>query len=75
MDPPLIGISGTIEKVSNNTVITSLSFKTDIESYGPYGMEEGATFSVLVIKSIIVGFHGKHGYLLDSISVILTPAE
>lgn len=71
----IIGISGTIGKVSNNTVITSLSFKTDIESYGPFGMEEGTTFSVPVIKGRIVGFHGKHGALLDSIGVILSPAE
>ncbi|CAI9264099.1 unnamed protein product [Lactuca saligna] len=69
----IIGISGTIGKVSNNLVITSLSFETNEKSYGPFGTEEGATFSVPVIKGKIVGFHGKHGGLLDSIGVILSP--
>lgn len=69
----LIGISGTFGKVSNNIVITSLSFKTDIKSYGPFGTKDGETFAVPVTKGRIVGFYGKHGAFLDSIGVILSP--
>jgi len=67
------GFSGIIpgEVVGNNPVtgITSITFKSNIQSYGPYGTGGEIYFTSGIGK--IVGFWGKSGWTLDQIGVFI----
>ncbi|XP_065880962.1 jacalin-related lectin 3-like isoform X2 [Euphorbia lathyris] len=49
------------------TVIKSLTFHTNKRKYGPFGDEQGISFSSNI--GIILGFHGRNGWFIDSIGV------
>jgi hypothetical protein len=51
------------------TVIASLTFKTNIRTYGPFGATGDTTFKSDVGK--ILGFFGKTGFCLDCIGVCM----
>ncbi len=57
--------------VGNNPVtgITSLTFKSNIQSYGPYGTGGEIYFKSGIGK--IVGFWGRSGMVLDQIGVFI----
>ncbi|CAI9281958.1 unnamed protein product [Lactuca saligna] len=70
-DEHFIGITGTVGVYEGYTVITSLSFLTNIKNYGPYGTNQGTSFSLPVTKGSFVGLSGNYGAYIDSFSVIL----
>ncbi|XP_022137459.1 jacalin-related lectin 3-like [Momordica charantia] len=55
------------------TVIRSLTLKTNRNTYGPFGMEEGTRFSFPTMGTKIVGFHGRCGWYLDAIGLYIQP--
>lgn len=55
--------------VMGPNVIQSLTFHTTKSYYGPYGEEQGQTFSSNLKEGKIVGFHGRKGLFLDAIGV------
>ena len=67
----IIGISGTVGTYEGNNVITTISFLTNKKSYGPYGANEAANFSLPVTRGQYVGFSGNYGDFLECIGVIL----
>ncbi|KAF5784291.1 putative jacalin-like lectin domain-containing protein [Helianthus annuus] len=69
----IIRISGRYGVFDGTTVITSLTFKTNRNTYGQYGTDGGTDFSLPITKGRIIGFYGMHGSLLDNIGVILCP--
>lgn len=48
-------------------VVKSLTFVTNLQTYGPYGREEGVPFHLPAHDGKIIGFHGKSGRLVDAI--------
>ncbi|KAF8405295.1 hypothetical protein HHK36_010197 [Tetracentron sinense] len=50
-------------------VIKSLTFHTTKKKYGPFGDEQGTSFSSNLKEGMIVGFHGRKGWFIDSIGV------
>ncbi|KAG9459248.1 hypothetical protein H6P81_003756 [Aristolochia fimbriata] len=54
-------------------VVLSLSFESNKRKYGPFGFEQGTKFSVPANGGIIVGFHGRSGWFLDSLGVHIKP--
>ncbi|MCL7031265.1 hypothetical protein MKW94_024386 [Papaver nudicaule] len=40
-----------------------------LEKYGPFGNEQGTAFSSYVQDGMIIGFHGRGGWFIDSIGV------
>lgn len=50
-------------------VIKSLTFHTNRGKHGPYGDEQGPSFTSKMNEGKIVGFHGKEGLFLDAIGV------
>ncbi|XP_028771953.1 mannose/glucose-specific lectin-like [Neltuma alba] len=66
-------ISGTYGKYAGLTVITSLTFATNLTSYGPYGKTTGDEFSIPIADSVVVGFHGRSGYYLDALGIYVQP--
>ncbi|MFS7911628.1 putative jacalin-like lectin domain-containing protein [Helianthus anomalus] len=78
MDSPkeyLMSISGTVGSVgSYDVVVKSICFKTNLNHYGPYGIDKGTAFSYEVKDEVIVGFHGRaDNYSLIAIGVYAIP--
>lgn len=48
------------------TVIKSL---TTERKYGPFGNEQGTAFSSYIQDGMVIGFHGRGGWFIDSIGV------
>uniref|UniRef100_A0A803PUJ6 Jacalin-type lectin domain-containing protein n=1 Tax=Cannabis sativa TaxID=3483 RepID=A0A803PUJ6_CANSA len=71
----LTSISGTYGKYLNLTVITSISFITNLKTYGPFGGKTGTPFSLPIQGGVVVGFHGKSGDFVDSIGVYVKPHQ
>ncbi|KAJ4838015.1 hypothetical protein Tsubulata_030946 [Turnera subulata] len=55
--------------LSGSTIVKSLTFHTNRRKYGPFGEEQGISFSSGSSGGIIVGFHGRKGLFVDSIGV------
>lgn len=78
-DEYLISIHGyhgdIYDRFGNPThVIRSLTFETNEQSLGPYGIEERIKFSFPTTGLIkIVGFHGRSGWFLDAIGFHYLP--
>ncbi|KAL7592859.1 hypothetical protein Lser_V15G32634 [Lactuca serriola] len=66
-------IRGRVGSFDGSTVITSMSFETNISTYGQYGTNPGTDFSLGVTRGKILGFYGKYGSYVDSLGVILHP--
>jgi hypothetical protein len=53
-----------------NTVVSSLTFVTNLNTYGPYGTVYGTLFKAPVPKdNVVVGFFCVSGKYLDKIGV------
>lgn len=50
-------------------VIKSLTFRTNRGKHGPYGEEQGPSFTHQIDEGKVVGFLGREGLFLDSIGV------
>nr|P18674.2 RecName: Full=Agglutinin alpha chain; AltName: Full=MPA [Maclura pomifera]1JOT_A Chain A, AGGLUTININ [Maclura pomifera]3LLY_A Chain A, Agglutinin alpha chain [Maclura pomifera]3LLZ_A Chain A, Agglutinin alpha chain [Maclura pomifera]3LM1_A Chain A, Agglutinin alpha chain [Maclura pomifera]3LM1_C Chain C, Agglutinin alpha chain [Maclura pomifera]3LM1_E Chain E, Agglutinin alpha chain [Maclura pomifera]3LM1_G Chain G, Agglutinin alpha chain [Maclura pomifera]3LM1_I Chain I, Agglutinin alph len=68
----IVEVSGYVGKVEGYTVIRSLTFKTNKQTYGPYGVTNGTPFSLPIENGLIVGFKGSIGYWLDYFSIYLS---
>ncbi|KAJ0537721.1 putative jacalin-like lectin domain-containing protein [Helianthus annuus] len=66
-------MSGTIGWFDSKLVVTSLSFSTDVNKFGPFGVENGTHFSVPISKARFAGFFGRSSDYLDAIGVYLNP--
>ncbi|KAB2023279.1 hypothetical protein ES319_D06G007100v1 [Gossypium barbadense] len=62
------GTFGPLMYIGPN-VIKSLTFYTNKGKHGPYGDEQGPSFSNKINEGKIVGFHGKEGLFLDAFGV------
>ena len=56
-------------------MITSLSFITNLTTYGPFGTATGTSFSIPIEGSVVIGFHGRGGYFLDAIGIHVKPRD
>ncbi|XP_020585758.1 jacalin-related lectin 3-like [Phalaenopsis equestris] len=73
----LTGISGYSRKLQQgmSEVISSLTFKSNLRTYGPYGTEQGKFFSFNSVDSVVIGFHGTSDNYLKSIGLYLKPLQ
>ncbi|GAB2213835.1 hypothetical protein Droror1_Dr00018155 [Drosera rotundifolia] len=67
-------ITGSYGTFAGLLVITSLSFTTNLSTYGPFGVNFGTSFSIPMEGSVVIGFHGAFGHYLDTIGVYVKPA-
>ncbi|KNA14259.1 hypothetical protein SOVF_109120 isoform A [Spinacia oleracea] len=67
----LISISGYYGSITEggSVIVRSLFLETNRKTYGPFGIEQGAPFSLPVTGEMLVGFHGWSSIYLDSIGV------
>ncbi|WOK98586.1 hypothetical protein Cni_G07298 [Canna indica] len=54
-------------------VIRSLTFKSNLRTFGPFGVQEGTPFTLPMDGGMIVGFSGRSGWYLDAIGWRLSP--
>ncbi|KAL1194114.1 Jacalin-related lectin 19 [Cardamine amara subsp. amara] len=73
-DEYLTGVSGYYCPVVHvgTHVIRSMTFKSNKQVYGPYGVEQGTPFTFSVNGGRIVGMNGRSGWYLDSIGFHLS---
>ncbi|XXG89101.1 hypothetical protein AAC387_Pa12g1183 [Persea americana] len=71
----LTSITGTYGNFSGLVVITSLSFITNLTTYGPFGAATGTSFSIPIEGSVVIGFHGRGGFYLDAIGIHVKPRD
>ncbi|KAF5740802.1 hypothetical protein HS088_TW11G00881 [Tripterygium wilfordii] len=64
----ITGTYGSLMYMGPN-VIKSLTFHTNKGKHGPFGEEQGPSFSHKIDEGKIVGFHGREGFFLDAIGV------
>ncbi|KAL8246267.1 hypothetical protein R6Q59_007489 [Mikania micrantha] len=70
-DEEIIGIDGTVAIYAGYTIISSLSFVTNKNIHGPFGIARGRPFNLPWDVGSFAGFYGLCGYYLDSIGVYL----
>ncbi|KAI3730646.1 hypothetical protein L1987_61818 [Smallanthus sonchifolius] len=66
-------LSGTIGWFDSKLVVTSLSFSTGVNKFGPFGRENGTHFSVPISKARFAGFYGRCSDFVVAIGVYLNP--
>uniref|UniRef100_R7WFG1 Dirigent protein n=1 Tax=Aegilops tauschii TaxID=37682 RepID=R7WFG1_AEGTA len=62
-------VSGTTGAFGGDTVVTSLSFVTNVKTYGPFGTPIGTAFSVPLTDTNVVGFFVRAGRFLNALGV------
>ncbi|KAF9663135.1 hypothetical protein SADUNF_Sadunf17G0006900 [Salix dunnii] len=65
----LTSISGTYGNYAIMVLITSLSFITNLTTYGPFGNATGTSFSIPIEGPVVIGFHGRGRHYLDAIGI------
>uniref|UniRef100_A0ACD5TSB2 Uncharacterized protein n=1 Tax=Avena sativa TaxID=4498 RepID=A0ACD5TSB2_AVESA len=60
-------VKGHIGYYNDWFVVRSLTFVTNLRTFGRYGEAEGAPFQLPAAGGRIVGFHGRSGNLLDAL--------
>ena len=54
----------------------SLSFITNLTTYGPFGTtDSGQAFSIPIVDSVVVGFHGRARYYVDALGIYVQPVR
>jgi hypothetical protein len=63
-------ITGTKGNVGGNVVVNSLKIITNLDTYGPYGKENGIEFTISEKdNNSVVGFYGRAGLYMDAIGI------
>ncbi|RLM97908.1 mannose/glucose-specific lectin-like [Panicum miliaceum] len=70
------GISGTVGLYRSCNVIASLTFVTNVKTYGPFVLGDGTPFTVPVEDNHgVVGFFGRSSRYLDAIGAYVQPQQ
>ncbi|XP_068649280.1 jacalin-related lectin 3-like [Aristolochia californica] len=74
-DEILLSINGFYGSITSRGpfMVRSLTFESNKRKYGPFGFQQGLHFSLPVTGGMIVGFHGRCGWYLDSVGVHIKP--
>ncbi|URE47547.1 UAA transporter family [Musa troglodytarum] len=56
-------------KLMGPTAVKPLAFHTTKRDYGPYGDKQGTFFSSSLVDGMIIGFHGRSGWYINSVGV------
>ncbi|XP_044346361.1 protein GOS9-like [Triticum aestivum] len=67
-------VSGTSGTFGGDTVVTSLTFVTNVRTYGPFGKPNGTAFSAPLTDTNVVGFFVHAGRLVNAVGVYARPS-
>ncbi|KAJ1685031.1 hypothetical protein LUZ63_016421 [Rhynchospora breviuscula] len=62
-------VRGHIAPWGNTLQVRSLKFETNLNSYGPYGTQEGTPFELPAMGGRIIGFFARAGSMVEAIGV------
>jgi Jacalin-like lectin domain len=62
-----MNVKGYVGTFNTYTVLKSLELETNLNTYGPYGAEEGNSFELSAQGGQIIGFFGRSGQFVDAI--------
>ncbi|KAF3327745.1 Ras-related protein RABA5c [Carex littledalei] len=65
----IISVSGHLGYFKHIYLVRSLTLVTNLNTYGPFGQEDGIPFELPGIDGEIIGFHGRSGTYLDAIGI------
>ncbi|KAK9069867.1 hypothetical protein SSX86_010263 [Deinandra increscens subsp. villosa] len=80
-DEEVVGVEGSTNTRDGDMIISSLSFKTNKKTHGPFGHPSNSIFFMELDKgygdkdSSIVGFYGTAGNYVDAIGVVVKADE
>lgn len=74
-DEEITGINGTIGTRDGCSIISSLSFKTNKRTLGPFGRPTESVFSIPWKEGSLVGLYGLAGNYIDGIGVYFKPSQ
>ncbi|KAK1660324.1 hypothetical protein QYE76_048483 [Lolium multiflorum] len=63
----LTNVKGYVGMFNGYTCVRSLTFVSNLRSYGPFGKEEGMPFQLPAVSGKILGFHARSGGHLDAL--------
>ncbi|XP_018487549.2 jacalin-related lectin 34-like [Raphanus sativus] len=66
-------VEGYYDKILGSDGLTSLTFHTNKNTYGPYGLQGSTHFDIKAEGYKITGFHGRAGDTITAIGVYLAP--
>ncbi|KAI8549680.1 hypothetical protein RHMOL_Rhmol06G0043300 [Rhododendron molle] len=72
-DEHLTAIKITFGEFEGQPVVQSLSFRTNLNKYGPYGSKYETSVSIPIEGGVIGGFHGRAGNYLSAIGIYVAP--
>ncbi|KAF7032538.1 hypothetical protein CFC21_043699 [Triticum aestivum] len=67
-------VSGTTGTFGGDTIVTSVTFVTNVRTYGPFGKPNGTAFSVPLTDTNVVGFFVRAGRPVNAIGVYARPS-
>ncbi|KAK1578892.1 hypothetical protein Q3G72_033927 [Acer saccharum] len=70
----LTSIRGTTNDFLGIFVVESLTFHTNHNNYGPYGLTNGSAFNIPLENGEVVGFFGRSGIYVDALGIRVTPS-
>ncbi|KAM0959740.1 hypothetical protein ACFX13_025485 [Malus domestica] len=75
-DEYLVSVTGNycLLAYGGTAIIRSLKFQSNRRTFGPFGIEEGTTFTYNVEGGKIVGLKGRNGWYIDAIGFHVSPA-
>lgn len=65
------GTYASDQTIFRSEVVTSLTFVTNKQEYGPFGVRRGKSFETAATG--VVGFYGRSGALLDRLGMLMKP--
>jgi hypothetical protein len=66
-DEYLTNVKGYVGTFNGYTCVRSLTFVSNLRSFGPFGKEEGVPFKLPAVCGKILGFHARSGGHLDAL--------
>ncbi|XP_044354503.1 jacalin-related lectin 19-like [Triticum aestivum] len=68
----LVGVKGNLGNFGGCFLLGTLTFISNLRTFGPYGTREGPPFDLPAAGGKIVGFHGRSGGLLDALGTYVS---
>lgn len=66
-DECFTNVAGHYGQFDRNFVVRSLTFVSNLRTYGPFGQEDGVPFALPAAGGKILGFHARSGRHLDAL--------
>lgn len=74
-DEHFTGVVGHYGEFDGSFAVRSLTFVSNVRSFGPYGQEDGVPFALPAAGGKILGFHARSGRRLDALGTYVKMSD